>query len=183
MIQLLANQQLSGEFPDLKWVTTLLISFQISNEPPNLWSVFRSQVRQDVTCQFSDIKWATKSLVRFQISSETGYFSSVFRFKCVTTSFISFQITLFYMAPEYHTVYDTQFQTKQNVLKYLWKHWCFINLETYIKTILWTMNTNCLTIFVQRNFRRKSHSYCEYHIVLRPRNWGWATASLTSFRI
>ena len=41
-----------------------------------------------------------------------------------------------------------------------------------IKTILWTRNTNCFTIFVHRNFRRKSHSDCEYHIVPRPRKWG-----------
>ena len=32
-----------------------------------------------------------------------------------------------------------------------------------IKTILWTRNTNCFTIFVHRNFRRKTHSDCEYH--------------------
>ena len=41
-----------------------------------------------------------------------------------------------------------------------------------IKTILWTRNTICFTIFVHRNFRRKSHSDCEYQIVPRPRKWG-----------
>ena len=33
-----------------------------------------------------------------------------------------------------------------------------------IKTIFWTRKTNCFTIFVLRNFRRKSHSDCEYFI-------------------
>ena len=41
-----------------------------------------------------------------------------------------------------------------------------------IKTILWTRNTNCFTIFVHANFRRKSHPDCDYHIVPRPRKWG-----------
>ena len=31
------------------------------------------------------------------------------------------------------------------------------------------MNTNCFTIFVHWNFRRKIHSDWEYHIVPRPR--------------
>ena len=29
-----------------------------------------------------------------------------------------------------------------------------------------------LNIFVHRNFKRKSHSDCDYHIVPRPRKWG-----------
>ena len=41
-----------------------------------------------------------------------------------------------------------------------------------IKTTLWTRNTNCFTIFVHRNFRRKSHSDCEYHLVPWLRKWG-----------
>ena len=41
-----------------------------------------------------------------------------------------------------------------------------------IKTILWTRNTNCFTIFVHWNFRRKGHSDCEYHLVPRPHKWG-----------
>ena len=41
-----------------------------------------------------------------------------------------------------------------------------------IETILWTRKTNCFTIFLPRNFRRKSHSNCEYHIVPGPRKWG-----------
>ena len=55
-------------------------------------------------------------------------------------------------------IYDTQFQTLKNVLKNLWKHYCFINLKTYvcIKTILWTSNTNCFTIFVHRPFKAVS---------------------------
>ena len=48
----------------------------------------------------------------------------------------------------------------------------FKNICTGIKTMLWTRNTNCFTIFVHRNFRRKCHSDCEYHIVPRPRKWG-----------
>ena len=48
----------------------------------------------------------------------------------------------------------------KNVLKILWKHYCLINLKTYecIKTTFWTMTTNCFTIFLHRNIRRKEHS-------------------------
>ena len=38
--------------------------------------------------------------------------------------------TLFYMAPK--CIYDTQFQNLKKVLKNLWKHYCFINLKTYV---------------------------------------------------
>ena len=41
-----------------------------------------------------------------------------------------------------------------------------------IKTILWTRNTYCFTIFVHRKLRRKNHSDCDYHLVQRPRKWG-----------
>ena len=41
-----------------------------------------------------------------------------------------------------------------------------------LKTILWTRNTNCFSIFVHRNLRRNGIQNCEYHIVPRPRKWG-----------
>ena len=42
-----------------------------------------------------------------------------------------------------------------------------------IKTILWTRNANCFTIFVHRNLRRNGIQSCEYHIVPGPRKWGF----------
>ena len=77
---------------------------------------------------------------------------------------------LFYVAPECQTyMYDTQFQTNKMYLK-LMKALLFHKFRNIcIKTILWTRNTNCFTIFLLRNFRRKSHSDCEYHIVPWPR--------------
>ena len=74
------------------------------------------------------------------------------------SSCTSNRLTHIYLSPE--CIYDTQFQNLKNVLKHLWKHHCFINLKSCIciKTILWTRNTNCFTIFVHRNFRRKGHS-------------------------
>ena len=50
-----------------------------------------------------------------------------------------------------------------------------------IKTILWNRNKYCFTIFVHRNFRRKNHSDCEYHIVPRPRKWGLKNFSETEY--
>ena len=46
--------------------------------------------------------------------------------------------------------------------------YCSINLRTK----LWTRNTNCCTSFVHRNWRNGIQN-CEYHIVPRPRKWGW----------
>ena len=71
--------------------------------------------------------------------------------------------------------YDTQFQTKKNVLKKLMKALLFHKFKNIcIKTMLWTMNTRCLTIFVHRNFRRKVNSklWVSYSIVPRPCKWG-----------
>ena len=65
----------------------------------------------------------------------------------------------------------TQFQNIKNtskLMKALFKNIC-------IKTILWTRNTNCFTIFVHGNFRRKGHSklWVSYCIVPRPCKCWW----------
>ena len=45
-----------------------------------------------------------------------------------------------------------------------------------IKTILWTRKTNCFTIFVLRNFRRKAiQTVSIIYVVPRPRKWGLPT--------
>ena len=58
---------------------------------------------------------------------------------------------------------------EKNVLKNLWKHYCFIHLKTYVKegTILWTRKANCCTNFGHRNLRRNCIQNCEYW----PRKW------------
>ena len=57
-----------------------------------------------------------------------------------------------------------------------------------IKTILWTRNTNCFTISVHRNFRRKVHSklWVSYTVVPRPCKWGlteWSCNRCSSKKI
>ena len=86
---------------------------------------------------------------------------------------IAFQLksikTLIYMAPRVHIEYSIQEFEKctSKLMKVLLFH-KFKNICR--KTILWTRDTNCFTIFVHRNFRRYGHTQsCEYHIVPRPR--------------
>ena len=81
-------------------------------------------------------------------------------------------LTLFYMAPEciQYMIFNSRiklwtYKPMKALLFHNFKNIC-------IKTILWTRNTNCFTIFVNRNFRRKGHSpRCQYHIDPRPSKW------------
>ena len=41
-------------------------------------------------------------------------------------------LTLFYVAPEYHTCIWYSIPDFKKVLKNLWRHFCFINLKTYV---------------------------------------------------
>ena len=84
------------------------------------------------------------------------------------------------MAPEYHIWYsipdfnECTIKLMKALLFHKFRNIC-------IKTILWNRNKYCFTIFVHRNFRRKNHSDCEYHIVPRPRKWGLKNSSETEY--
>ena len=76
------------------------------------------------------------------------------------------KLTFFYVAPEYHIWYSIP-DFKKMYLKNV-KALLFHKIKNICKkTILLNWNTNCFTIFVLRNFRRKGHSKLS-----QPCKWG-----------
>ena len=106
------------------------------------------------------------NLLRFWISTSKIAFFYVNVWYCKIL--LCFLLNPHLRGPWVHIWYSIP-EFKKELMKALFFH-KFKNI--CIKTIFWTRNTNCFTIFVHRIFRRNCIQNCEYHIIPQPRKWG-----------
>ena len=87
---------------------------------------------------------------------------------CLYSLLLSCVKTLIYMAPWVHIEYSAK-----NVLQHLWKHYCFINLKTYVERQYFGLGIQTVSIFLYiGTLGDMAIQNCQYHIVPRPRKWG-----------
>ena len=97
------------------------------------------------------------------------WFGYIYKF-CLSTNKILEWPTRFSASSFFHKSIP---ELKKNVLKNLWKHYCFINLRAYVKGQYFGLGIQIVSIFLYIvTSRRNGLQNCEYHIGPQPRKWG-----------